>query len=215
LCLLRESNEFSSRDVDRLYRSIVAATDRRVRFHCLTDANGFGPGIHVIAIRHPEWEAKYNKLELFRADVQALGSRFFYLDLDTMILGGVDNLFSYDGALAMLDDFYLTPNFGSGVMAWDSKIGSGLYEAFCRMPAEQRARLYPLGRGGGDQLFIQHHCQVEPHRWQTMFPGRVVSYKIHVRSHGNRIPDAASVLCFHGRPRMREVGHLLRNAAVA
>jgi hypothetical protein len=66
---------------------------------------------------------------------------------------------------------------------------------------------------GGDQRFLERFWIDKAARWQDLVPGRVVSYKVHVRpavrkdrEFGNgSIPQDASVICFHGKPRPWEI----------
>lgn len=96
-------------------------------------------------------------------------------------------------------DAYREPGrIGSGLMAWDCDL-SGIYESF-RHDADRYLAEYKTKAKWGDQGFIKDHAPVEPERWQTKCPGRIVSFKKHVRP-SRGVPAGASVVCFHGQPR--------------
>jgi len=57
----------------------------------------------------------------------------------------------------------------------------------------------------GDQGFL--NSVLKPELWQKVLPGKVVSYKVDCQ---NAIPDEASVVCFHGKPRPWDIPELFR-----
>src|SRR5688572_3708269 len=70
----------------------------------------------------------WHKISLFKPGVFEDGDRIFYLDLDTLICGSLDEIAAYDGEHARLAPFFsgLRPEFAgpqSGVMAWRGGYG--------------------------------------------------------------------------------------------
>jgi hypothetical protein len=110
----------------------------------------------------------------------------------------------YDGDLCLLDDLAGTyqVNRGTGLMMWSDGFGAEMYEAFRDLDPAIRNDVYRVGGGRSDQLFINHHMPVEPHRFQTLWPGQIVSYKINCR---NGIPNNARIMCFHGKTKPKDV----------
>jgi len=205
LSVFRESPEFSITHVERLYNSIRRNTTIPLAFYVLSDYQGFFPkDIFRIKLENLSWNPKLSKLELFRPDILALATHFFYFDLDTVIVGNLDELLSSNNPLVMLEDFYYNNTFGSGVMAWTRELGSQIYETAARFTAEELHSRYPVGKGKGDQLFIKRNSPVVPKTFQELWPGQVVSYKKHCRSEG-RVPEDARVVCFHGKPKVQDV----------
>lgn len=220
VCVLRPSADYSALDADKLYRAVARNLERDFRFVCLTELsqNSFDENIKTVALEHPEWETKHSKLEMFRPYLLESWGRVLYLDLDTIILGSLEDIASYDGTFCMLDDFFMSPALGSGLMAWGPEIGSEIYFDFIATSVETRNTVYKIGGGRGDQLFIRHHTTTDPHLFQKLWPGQVISYKAHLRndlcqgwadqapaSMKEYNPRVARVVCFHGRPKIGEI----------
>jgi len=205
--VLRKSNEYGINDVLKLKAAVERNTKRPIRFVCLTDSPEweFPEDVEVAELMHPSWVTKQSKLEMFRSSLIEDWGRTLYMDLDTVICGPIDRLLCYDGEFAMLGDFAdpFRNTYGSGLMAWAPSFGSSVYEAFIQCPESERLDTYRVGGGRGDQLFIRHHTPLKPHLWQEMFPGQVVSYKGHCR-YGFQ-PREARVICFHGRPKLKDI----------
>lgn len=139
----------------------------------------------------PGW---WSKLALFREGLFPEGDRILFMDLDTLIVGPIDRLAAYDGPFAILRDFYRPNGLQSSVMAWEADEQTEIWESFERAGC-------PMDNPGGDQAWIELvACKGWVRRWQTIFPDLFVSYK---QTRG--IPDQASVVIFHGRPRPHEV----------
>jgi len=138
----------------------------------------------------------WNKLYLFKRDLFPTGDRIVYLDLDTLITGPIDRLAAYDGAFAILRDFHRgADGMQSSVMSWRAGEQTGIWSSFV-------AAGYPQTDRGGDQAWIeQRHLPAWTVRLQDVLPDMFVSYKVS----GGALPDKASVVVFHGKPRPHEV----------
>jgi uncharacterized Rossmann fold enzyme len=157
-------------------------------FVCFTDnAKGLEPGIVVREL--PEgvigW---WNKLYLFKDGLFPKGDRILYFDLDTVITGRLDEIASYDGNFAILRDWLEPEIVNSSVMAWRSGDYGYIWHNWLASGKPDYL--------GGDQEWIRRNT-TSPVILQDVFPGLFASYKMT----GGRIPDKASVCCFHGTPR--------------
>ena len=142
----------------------------------------------------------WNKLYLFKDGVFQEGDRIVFLDLDTVIVGGLDDLVKYDGPFALLRDFYRPQGYQSSVMMWT--------------PSERTANIWTQFQEegfpdvpGGDQAFIEG-VMFGADILQDQLPGCFVSYKVHSRV---LFPKGSKVVCFHGRPRPHEVAGWVTN----
>lgn len=196
-CVLKTGGDFDERYVINLKRSLDRNLTHSFKFVCLTDL----PEIkEVETIRlsngHPGW---WSKIELFRPGLVAT-ERILYFDLDTLILKNIDDLLTLGG------DFYgLRPwnranrekgNCASGIMAWKNGTYDFLYGEF---DADKINRL-------GDQVYISAALKAHGGTFtplQDAAPG-IYSYKRECRQGGP--PRGARIVCFHGRPRVHEVG---------
>jgi uncharacterized Rossmann fold enzyme len=162
------------------------------RFVCFTDdPTGLEECIETRPLE-PGLIGWWNKLSLFKNESFPLGDRVFFLDLDTVITGKLDDLMSYSGEFALQRDFF-TYNLGSAVMAWEAGTMQYIWDAF-----EAAGR---PDTPGGDQAFITQVCP-NPKFLCDIFPGSLVSFKRHCLPYP---PRSASVVCFHGEPKPHEV----------
>jgi len=164
------------------------------RFVCFTDRRDELPlsvETRPLPADLPGW---WSKLALFRDGLFPDGDRVLFFDLDTVITGSIDALAKYEGEFAILRDFYRPNGLQSSVMAWRAGQHAEIWRTF-------EAAGCPMDDPGGDQAWIEKHCHPSRvQRLQTMFPEMFVSYK---QCRG--IPQQASVVVFHGRPRPHEI----------
>lgn len=190
--VLRSGGDFTPEHVQQLRHAVATNLHRPHRFVCLSDLEV--PGIEVIPLLHgwPKW---WSKIELFRSGI--FEGRVVYLDLDTWIINSLDALFAWNGKFAMLSDFYHLHKPASGMMMWTPSPVSE--EIYSRMVDQEDQRDWMVRYGGRwDQEYIGPIVP-DAHRIQDLFPGKVVSWKIHCAEDG--IPQDAAVVFFHGQPR--------------
>jgi len=171
------------------------------RLVCLTDnSKGFTKSIdEVIRFKHdfPKW---WGKIELFRPGLFE-GQQVFYFDLDTFVVGSLDEIVFYDGEFCALRDFYHLHKMGSGLMSWHGDRVIRIYDEFKENPR----RVMDQFAGEGDQGRI-NKCKPPMDYFQDAFPNEIVSYKAHcVVSNKPVLPKNAKVVCFHGNPRPHQV----------
>lgn len=192
--VLRSGGDFTWAHVARLRAQL------RGRVRVLTDLawQGACSGVEAVPLRHgyPGW---WSKLELCRPDIEG---DVFYMDLDTTVLGPIDDLAEV-GCTTLLQDF-------NGDI-WRHKV---LQSSLMYLHRISRTKMWNYWYGSekrwmmschmqGDQQVFQRVLGTGPriHRWQDQFPGAVVSYKRHVLSNDGVLPAGARVVVFHGKPR--------------
>lgn len=176
---------------DQVRRNLPEGTEGE--FVCFTDD---GAGLHdVITVRPlPDglvgW---WNKLWLFSPGLFPDGDRIIYFDLDTLIVGALDELAGYSGEFAALRDFYRPDGLQSAVMAWRSGAMTHLWTDWVEAGKPEIA--------GGDQAWVEANI-ARADLLQELFPGKFVSFKAHCEPYP---PKGAAVVCFHGLPRPHEI----------
>lgn len=141
------------------------------RFECITASN------------KPGWWAK---IDLFQPG--RFTGRVLYLDLDTVIVGSLDELAQSKGILHLRDWGWTKNDYGSGVMVWDADEHEEIFERYdATVPTRFR----------GDQDWITHLGG-----WPALPKGWCVSYRYLSKV---APPAGASVICFHGQPKPHEV----------
>jgi len=190
-CVLKSGGDFDRRWAEALRAGMDEYAPRHT-FACLTDTPSKE---YDIPLTHgwPKWWAK---LELFRPGL--FSGKVFYCDLDTLPVGDLGQIASYDGPLAMLNDFYRPARAQSGVMIFTPSRADDIWNAWMQSPADNMRRY----RGDGEWL----HAHTEPDRLQDLFPGQIVSLKAHCnpRKANSKPPKDARLLCGHGRPRFSD-----------
>jgi len=202
-------------------KRLAAAVQRNLtvpyRFVCLTNAPSQSlqsTAIHWVRQLRAGWPGWWAKMEMFK-----LLGPVLYFDLDTIITGSIDTLADWvvqadDDALLVLRDFY-SRRQSSGILGWRSDMGLILQDFRDNYAAKaswhRGGRVISMRAKGvrfqGDQdwlrIFLRNHPQVSAVMAQDVQPG-LYSYKVDVQRTG-KLPDDASIVCFHGLPRPREV----------
>ena len=203
LCVLRSGGKVYSSEWVAKLRDGVARNMGKHRFACLSDVE---VPCERIPLQH-EWAGWWAKVELFRPGV--IEGPTLYLDLDTVITGPIF-IQPTEADFAMLQSFWQHDMVGSGVMWFSGEnVPHHVYSKFVKQPRAYMAH-YERNRDGvyvGDQAFIRDtigDTEASPiARVNDFIPG-IKSYKMHCF---RRLPQDASIVCFHGVPRPTEVDH--------
>lgn len=219
VCVLKTGGDYNKEYVDKLYQGIKDNMAFAHSFVCLTDDERL-LGFENLPYSVVSLKTDLDNLKLFENDkslitqnlykirgywakleVFRLTGKVLYFDLDTVIFGSIDNLvrnIPFDSnSFMMLKAFNKDRDFASGIMAWNGDFRF-LYNQF--MP-EQHILKYKKW----DQRYIRDQLNgngIKIEAIQDYQPG-IYSYKHHCK---NNILDDTSIVCFHGKPRPREVG---------
>ncbi|MDY6903670.1 MAG: galactosyltransferase-related protein [Thermodesulfobacteriota bacterium] len=174
--------EFGPRYLAAMADMLCRHVTRPYELWCITDmvkaVKISNPEIRTFPLARADFAKKYCKLELFRPDVHAAaaGRRIVTIDLDTLIIGNIDDLLGYAGAFAMLRHPN-TAHYGmSGLMSFPARSVTHLYDTFSARPDYYKIH-YPLYKGRGDQLFINRHLVVLPHVWEDIWPDAIMDFR--------------------------------------
>lgn len=159
---------------------------------------------------HPSFKGWWSKMEMFRPDI--IDDDILYFDLDTVIIDDIYNeiqIMSRNKRPIMLSDFYFPERLASGVMYVPKDVRSVIWNAWID------GSISHMESYRGDQEFIVqtigHMCD----RFDFLFPDMICSYKAHViKEYPNHLdplkidPSKSKVICFHGKPRPKDVNFL-------
>lgn len=201
-CVLRSGGLYTPAWVYALKHGLTLHMREPYQLLVLTDTPAaFGPW--GLPLRHnlPGWWAK---MELFRPDVWGgeVPERVLYLDLDTLVVGPLDDLWAAiragsDTLLAMLSDFYRPHMAESGVMAFTpGEHTAKIWERFIAAPEQNMQHFH------GDGRFISDQAPWALRLQEMVPPGQIVSFKVDARA-GR--PADARIVCGHGRPRFNTI----------
>lgn len=185
------------------------------RFVCLTDdATGFADGIEAlpipdIGLSPEQWflPGIWPKLSIYLPDLHGLTGRCLFIDLDMMVLGDLEPMFTYGTGFVALDSGpgWKTPptkgagEVATGIFAFNLGQESQILDAF------QADAAAAIVRFQNEQNFVAAHAKT-----MDFFPaGWVLSFKRHLRQpigldlflQPKHPPPSARVLAFHGKPR--------------
>jgi hypothetical protein len=206
---------------ERYLTDMCARVDRYLtiphRVICFTDSES-----HFANVEYRPFEKDYpgwwSKLEIFKPS-NLFDGPVLYVDIDTVIVGNIDPLAEAvrvlkSDELIVLQDFN-TGAISSALMGWKS----GAESIYRRFVEYNRKKLdYWTDRSGvhlvmpertfmGDQDFIGravYEIGLKTYFAQGIIPG-IYSYKRDIRNKGGLIPEDATMIFFHGKPRRHEV----------
>lgn len=207
-CVYKPGNGFTDDYVYKMRDSLAQHSKAHNRFVCLTDQRLRDIECVPFSRRAVGW---WNKLDLFRPGL--FNGPVAYFDLDTMFVGDITDMLELRSSFACTTDWLgRGTTINSTMMLWDARVAAiGAIYAASTQGAEEK---YSKGwQRWGDQGFIQDHLPIPFISLNQLYPGRIVSYKIHVRGiqHGrpDKVPEGASVVAFHGNPRPHKIGWTL------
>lgn len=205
-CVLKTGGCYNEEYVKRLYKNIKNNTTKLDAFICLTD----NPEIkfcETVELKH-NWPGWWSKIELFREDLPHLPSVYF--DLDTLILGNIDELMSIPeeyGTFHVLRGFNQNrsgmknnENFASGIMCGNFYEYSEVYNKFKDGVEKYKSIKYNDWRNG-DQGFIADVLQdkgvgrIQNKLWDDYIVGKRYIMR-------NKITKQTRVIAWSGEPRI-------------
>lgn len=181
VCVLRSGGEYKPEHVQWLSRQVPGLV-------CISDVPV--DGVDTLPMRYT-WPGWWSKMNLF--DPGLIYDDILYFDLDTVVLGDVDEL--EVGETTMLSDFYKPHMPASGLMFIAHEDKEHAWREWMVSPS-QHMKACRTRENWGDQGFLRNVLKAR--RWDKMAPRRIVSYKVHCK---DGVPDDALVVCFHGQPR--------------
>ncbi len=198
VCVLKKGGSFDIGYVQKLKGMVERNTTAPFDFVCFTDSEDVKTICKTIPLKHA-WVSWWSKIELFRPNV--LDSKHVvYFDLDTIIVGNIDQLLRTDftfGALCPWNPRNRKNGmFASGMLAWQNKTHEFIYQDFTEedIPANPR----------GDQQYMSRKLAEYTKQYQPIQDciDGVYSFKRDCR---RELPHNAKIICFHGKPRPSEV----------
>ncbi|MGQ0564427.1 MAG: hypothetical protein ACT4OK_05080 [Gemmobacter sp.] len=201
--------------VNVLHSACRRAMAAPFRFVCLTDDGaGFDPAIEVLPIPDlglspTDWfrPGVWPKIALFDRHFHGLRGRALFVDLDMVILRGLEGFFDVPGRIVGTDagpgwgktGVTAQPEFGSMIFAYDLGGLPEIAETFRESPAAAWTKLRQ------EQQYV-HHMAPDAGFWPADW---VISFKRALRRPigldvvlpPKAPPATARVVAFHGRPR--------------
>lgn len=208
--------KFSDEYVYRLWNGVQRNLKQPFRFHLITDFTREWTDVPPTAttqIRKPI-RSFWDKLVLFKPGVFERGSRVLFIDLDVLVCGELDSVVARQEPFLILRDGVRPYRFNSSVMLWTASAETEKYYTSWIAAGQPLKRR--LEHSKGDQAWIEaimRNTNNLPTLWQDVLPGVVVPY--YTATPGEDADDTdtwtklespvgASLVVFHGRPRLDE-----------
>lgn len=190
VCVLKSGGDFDEDYVFALRDGVRRGLTVEHDFVCFTDRPIRGIRNRLLTDGLAGW---FSKFEIF----SELGP-VIYFDLDTIIFDNFDRLalqvLIEPESFYMLEAFNARRTWASGIMAW--KGDWSWLTSYCK----RYAGLYQT-----DQECINKALRAQERTPKTILRKEygIYSYKHHCR---DKIPEDTNIICFHGKPRPKEIG---------
>lgn len=216
LCV-KFGNKYSRDYVERLRNMVSRHLTIPYEFVCLTDDKHPIDGVRSIVIPNAGYtKGWWHKVHMFDPSLP-LNGRILYMDLDVIVCGNIDNLFTYhsNDFLGIRDfnrKFHTTFNsLNSSVMCWNAGEKSYIFDQFI-------SNIVGAQRMHGDQDWIwhvaKHDIKFWPDEWIQSYKWEIrdkneVAYNQGVRTfktiRNPSIPKSCNIVVFHGDPKPENI----------
>jgi hypothetical protein len=185
--------------VQKLYRGCMRHLPQQFRFICLSDYEDlwFEEPIEIIPLSG-RYRGCHHLMEAYRPDIVCKGVRIV-MGLDTMIVGSLKELVQYGGHFAAPKDPYHPETICAGCLLVGPCGAARIWKAW--LETENQGL---WGHLPSEMVWMRNHLPFKADLIDDLYPGQVLSYKVHILAERKRPPDAR-VVYFHGRKKPHEI----------
>jgi len=173
------------------------------KFVCFTDRDDLCSN-HDYFVRMPsDVAAMWKRLPKFymHSSNAGLDGRVLFFDLDIIIVDNIDIFAKYNGHFCGVAPHMRsnrkTGHIGGSVLSFVGGTTGYLWDE-----VYSNVEKYSNGKYQGNERFILRDLLDNSDYWQDLYPKKLVSYKFNCKC---GVPNGASIIQFHGRPRPHEV----------
>ena len=211
LCM-KWGTKYGADYVNRLYNMVKRHTTIDFKMVCLTDrTEGIDPAVQCfpipsLALPEGSPERGWNKLTTLQTDLGGLSGEVLFLDLDVVIVGNIDELFSYPAEFAIIRDAKLQKRMIGNSSVYRFKVGR--YQAILDKFRQQYAEIQQTFRN--EQAYLSHEIQQRgelsfwPEAWCPSFKYHCMQPWPLAYFQDAKIPVGAKIIIFHGHPEPHE-----------
>jgi hypothetical protein len=192
--------------VNRLHGMLQRHLTVPHRLVCATDdASGIRPEVECRALPaltlRPEWErSPWRKLSCFAPELQDLEGPVLFLDLDVVVVAGIDCLFAHPGEFCIIEN-WTQPGRGIGNSSVYRYHPGAHREVFERFRADPGAA---IGTHPNSQTYLSRavpELTFWPATWCRSFKHDCLPGPLLRRIKPAAIPTGARIIVFHGQPK--------------
>ncbi|HPY39979.1 MAG TPA: glycosyltransferase, partial [Thiolinea sp.] len=212
---MKWGSKYGANYVNTLYAMIARNISFDFQLTCFTDdATGIDSRVQIRelpALELPQGapERGWNKLTTLQNHLGGLRGDVLFLDLDVVIVGNIDEFFSYPAKFAIIRDAKLQRRMIGNSSVYRFEVGR--YEAVLEKFRQQYAEIQQTFRN--EQAYLSHEIQQrgELSFWREAW---CPSFKYHCMQpwplayfQDAKIPAGAKIIIFHGHPEPHEAIH--------
>ncbi len=207
---LKWGDLYGAEYVNRLYSMVARHLQGSFRFICFTeDARELRAEIEIQPLpefEEPPWEyarfcSAWRKLALLQQGLADLQGKVLFLDLDVVIVGSLDELFSFSEHFAMIENWYQPGRGQASAFCFEA---GRYHELLDRYQADPIRYLKQYGTEQAylsGELLAAKQLAFFPAQWFQSFKKHCMPGALgRLLARPNRLPAEAKVIVFHGRP---------------
>ena len=194
--------------VNKIYRMCMRNTTVKFRFICYTDdASGIDENVEIKPL--PEMnlpsgpERGWLKLSMFKRDLDIPEGRCLFLDLDTVIVGNIDDYFTIDGDLVLVKHRRPSKKQGVGmtsVFRFEAHKHPEIYENFVsnidKVKSSYRHEQAYVCGFSSERKFLS----LFPAQWNPSFKHNCMRFFLLGLFFEPKLPTGTKMVIFHGNP---------------
>lgn len=205
---MKWGNKFSAKYVNRLYGMVSRNTNIKFRFVCFTEnGNGIRPEVEIQSLPELDLSADqpergWRKLTVFANNFGGLHGTTLFLDLDVIIVGNLDDFFTYPGTFIIAHDKKSPKKIEGNSSVFRFEIGqfTQILDYFKqnsdKIKNEVRHEQAYLSR----EIHELGKLNYWPDEWVPSFKYRCCPSWIKSWFQAPSIPRGAKIILFHGLP---------------
>lgn len=200
-----DNAELGKEYINRLFAGVSRNLTLPFKFTCFLqkgiDRKDINKNITVVYFDSPSWLGCLPKLKAFDPS-NGFVNRVIVLDLDLVITGNLDDMFSYSGRFMTRSTFKLLPDMLSG---GDIVFFPARTFPFWALLTEQKERTEEITGGRERFVYRQYFKMIGMDFVQVKYPNQIFSYKRHVRQANGKLAPNCRIVSCHGKPRPHEI----------
>lgn len=190
--------------VNNLYRGVKRFASQDFQFICFSNQKlEVDEGIEVRSFPMVTQRGVLPRLYMFSEASGLFGHQVLCLDLDVVIVGGLQDIMAYDGLFCARSKFRRGEEYKLDGDIMSFRAGKEAEERFWT-PFVQDVKAAEKLTQGRERYWMRHVAGDIADRWDEVAPGQVVSFKRHVKRR-EKLPPHARIVSCHGYPRPHEV----------
>ena len=192
-----------SRYVNNLFDGVVRFADREFDFICFTNEElDLKEGIEVRSFPMVSKRGVLPRLYMFSEESGLFGHQVLCLDLDVVVVGGMEPLMSYSGLFCARSKFKFGEEHKLDGDIMSFRAGEEA-EAVFWTPFVKNVQAAEILTQGRERYWMRHVAGETADRWNQITPKAVLSYKRHHVF--NHVPKGTVIVSCHGHPRPHQI----------